>query len=94
MPDPLCEPWGSPSVLGQANWRRQPDSNRRMTVLQSVSENANALSAQGDSQGAGICNGSCKDIPQELGRVIEAWDQLPEAVKAGILAMVKASSSG
>ena len=28
----------------------------------------------------------------DLAAVIEAWDRLPEAIKAGILAMVKAAS--
>lgn len=31
-------------------------------------------------------------IPPELVAVIEAWDKLPEAIRAGILAMVKAAS--
>jgi hypothetical protein len=29
----------------------------------------------------------------DLGSVIEAWPQLPEAIKAGILAMVKAAGT-
>ncbi len=33
-------------------------------------------------------------IPPELARVLEAWPSLPEAVKAGILAMVRASTTG
>ena len=32
-------------------------------------------------------------MPPDLAEVIEHWDRLPEAVKAGILAMVKASSA-
>jgi hypothetical protein len=31
-------------------------------------------------------------LPADLTAVIEAWDQLPEAIKAGILAMVHAAS--
>jgi hypothetical protein len=31
-------------------------------------------------------------MPPELAEVIEHWDRLPEAVKAGILALVKAAS--
>jgi hypothetical protein len=34
----------------------------------------------------GICMG---DLPDDLRTVIEAWDSLSKAVKAGILAMVK-----
>jgi hypothetical protein len=33
-------------------------------------------------------------IPPELNLVIDAWDRLPEAVRAGIVAMVKASDTG
>jgi hypothetical protein len=32
------------------------------------------------------------EVPPELAEVIEHWDRLPEAVKAGILALVKAAS--
>ena len=32
-------------------------------------------------------------FPPALAAVIEAWDRLPEAIRAGILAMVKAASS-
>ena len=34
---------------------------------------------------------TCQNDP-ELAVVIEAWDRLPEAVRAGIVAMVKAAS--
>ena len=34
---------------------------------------------------------TCKNDPG-LAAVIEAWDRLPEAIRAGILAMVKAAS--
>jgi hypothetical protein len=30
----------------------------------------------------------------DLAAVIDAWDRLPEAVKAGIVAMVRAAGSG
>jgi hypothetical protein len=32
-------------------------------------------------------------IPADLARIIEAWPVLPEAIRAGILAMVKAAKS-
>jgi hypothetical protein len=35
---------------------------------------------------------TCKNDP-DLATVIEAWDRLPEAIRAGILAMVKASEN-
>jgi hypothetical protein len=31
------------------------------------------------------------DIPEDLRTVIDAWEHLPKAVKAGIVAMVKAA---
>jgi hypothetical protein len=31
-------------------------------------------------------------LPSDLGTVIGAWDRLTEALKAGIMAMVKAAS--
>lgn len=47
--------------------------------------------------GAGVGE-ACQNLPQDcetppgLAEVIEAWDDLPEAIRAGILAMVKAST--
>ncbi|HUS46374.1 MAG TPA: hypothetical protein VM219_10195 [Phycisphaerae bacterium] len=35
----------------------------------------------------------CEPIDPDLQRVIDAWPNLPEAVKAGIVAMVRASGS-
>ncbi len=32
------------------------------------------------------------DLPPDLAAVVAAWDDLPEAIRAGILAMVRASS--
>ena len=34
---------------------------------------------------------SSLDLPPELAQIIPVWPDLPEAIKAGILAMVKAS---
>ena len=31
------------------------------------------------------------DLPEDLREVIDAWDDLPKAVKAGIVAMAKVS---
>jgi hypothetical protein len=33
------------------------------------------------------------DLPDDLRKVIAAWESLPKAVKAGIVAMVKAACS-
>jgi hypothetical protein len=32
-------------------------------------------------------------FPPDLARVVAAWDRLPEAIKAGILALVQAGGS-
>ena len=57
--------------------------------------------AQG-AEGAGGCEGGDSDLTAyltllasespDLAAVVEAWDRLPEAVKVGILAMVKAAA--
>jgi hypothetical protein len=33
-------------------------------------------------------------MPADLAAVIDAWPELPEAVRAGIVAMVKAATGG
>ena len=33
-----------------------------------------------------------KALPSDLARVVKAWPELPEAIKAGVLAMVKAAT--
>jgi hypothetical protein len=34
------------------------------------------------------------DLPEDLCKVIDAWESLPEAVKAGIVAMVHVAKQG
>ena len=48
-----------------------------------------------DSGGAksGALGANLAPIDAELAEVVEAWDTLPEAVRAGILAMVSAATS-
>ena len=66
---------------------------------QTLEETPSEMSAQKDTISArqqdiflheeyGIYMG---DLPDDLRNLIDAWDSLPEAVKAGIVAMVKAS---
>jgi hypothetical protein len=45
-----------------------------------------ALSCEGDAK-----SGAVTIFDPDLEMIIDAWDILPEAIKAGILAMVKAS---
>jgi len=51
-----------------------------------------ALSARGAAKSAAIF-GVTPDDP-ELLEVVEAWDDLPPALRAGILAMIRQSGSG
>ena len=52
----------------------------------------NALSAQGGAESG--ANGPKNDrIDPDLALVIQGWDSLPDAVRAGIVAMVRAAST-
>lgn len=60
----------------------------------SVSNSNNrALRSQGNSGGAesGAFSDDSPEIDPELAKVMGAWPDLPDAIKAGILAMVKAN---
>jgi hypothetical protein len=45
----------------------------------------------GETADSGSCSADCSALAPDLARLVAAWDQLPPAVRAGILAMVKAS---
>lgn len=56
------------------------------------SENPSDCSANPQIQaGEGSAQGSALAISADLRAVLEAWAELPDAVKAGIVAMVKAA---
>jgi hypothetical protein len=40
-----------------------------------------------------LATDTCR-IDPELAAVVDAWDRLPEAVRAGIVAMVRAATQG
>ena len=71
----------------------------RASVFGTDSESTEATKEQGDTIGEALASSAyCSaqpsnqpEIPAELAEVIDAWADLPEAVKAGILAMVKAA---
>ena len=81
--------------MSQKNWRRQPDSNRRddgfanrpVSGQKSVRTSSynNSKNVLADCL---IC--LSKRIP-DLGIVVKSWDKLPKAIKAGILALVRAT---
>ena len=77
--DPL--PWHS----------HRTDSNRRPAVYKTAAVNAQVTQAQALSETTtGHSTTSCTNDP-DLAAVVEAWSELPEAVRAGIVAMVKAA---
>lgn len=49
-----------------------------------------------DQSGAesGALDAQKVDFPPDLAAVVEAWPKLPEAIRAGILAMVQAAGDG
>lgn len=91
---------------GAKGERPEPDSNRRQTDLQSVSgdlQGANLQPLTTDaSERRGKCGGAAglKTIDSKLcadptfAVLADAWPTLPAAIKAGIVAMVKAASGG
>jgi hypothetical protein len=74
--------------------RRRPDSNRRWRICNPTTcpENPdkNVGFAAGGSISAAVAGKTAHDDP-DLQALIDAWPGLPEAVKAGILAMVTTS---
>ena len=71
-------------------WSRG-DSNPRAETENEC--NVNDLQSSPDSRDAksGAFEAKTSDIDFDLALIIERWEELPEAVKAGIVAMVKAS---
>ena len=71
--------WGARSITSSRQHSNESGSNRPPTASENASvENAYALNSNADDP--------------DLATVVEAWPDLPEAIKAGILAMVKASA--
>ena len=61
-----------------------------------TSGNSKGLGESSESGGAesGADKPICSDFAPDLQQVIDAWADLPEAVKTGIVAMVKAAGRG
>jgi hypothetical protein len=79
--------------------RRRPDSNRGITDLQSAGRSdgtpqpARDLRKSPEALAPHLPHDTCK-MPPDLAALVEAWPALPEAIRAGILAMVRAASGG
>ena len=70
---------GDSSITSSRQHANESGSNRPPTASENASvENAYALNSNADDP--------------DLTTVVEAWPDLPEAIKAGILAMVKAAA--
>ena len=82
--------FSAPSPLPQTtceSFRFRSGEDRIRTPAENAGENAvsDQSSAESDAVGAQMA-----PIHPELGKVIKAWPTLPEAVRAGIVAMVEA----
>jgi hypothetical protein len=50
--------------------------------------------SSGNCGGGDQCGDRKDDFPTDLAAVVEAWPKLPEAIRAGILAMIRAAEYG
>jgi hypothetical protein len=71
-----------PTNGGFANRRHTPEN----TVKTDVSETAGSATGSAPNEK--------RTIPSELKAIIDAWPDLPEALQAGIVAMVRAAGAG
>ena len=79
-----------------AKERPFPDLNRGVTDLQSVPTNAETPANQGISEDAGsdVVRGVALDsVPDDLRRVVEAWPDLPDAIRRAVLALVATAAA-
>jgi integrase len=98
-PDSLANDANCRVSAGRKLKRPRPDSNRRITDLQSVpvdsqGEQSQAVTSDANDRGRnGGRNDSQNDVPSdpELAALIAAWPTLPDALRAGIAAMVRAA---
>ena len=80
-------------VFSTPDWIRTSNLRFRRPIGQTSKANAsNELSQPTISDSHHIPTDTCHSDP-DLTALIDAWDGLPEAIKAGILAMVKAATT-
>jgi len=70
--------------------RRRRDSNQGMEVLQTPDPSTGRQRAKGFGSGTNSRCHAFATFPADLAAVVAAWPELPEAVRAGIVALVKA----
>jgi len=79
--------------------RRRPDSNRGIADLQSVAhshltvEPGRHLRLSAKSLAPRVPH-DMRRTPRDLAEVVDAWDRLPESVRAGVVALVRACKGG
>lgn len=74
-----------------------PDVNRGATALKAVGKDSQSVVGQSLANSTpSHCQAHCQELAQndtDLAIVIDSWNRLPEAVRAGIVAMVKATQN-
>ena len=89
---------GIPPRLFRERWSGRGDLNSRPLDPQSRDHSSQPASPPIDRECPGAVLQECwariGRIRPDLASVVEAWDGLPGAVKAGILAMVRAAAGG
>ena len=70
---------------------KPPQNQTLAPTAQQAPEQKPALSEHAEDTSAPPSN--ARFMPEDLAQVVEAWDRLPAAVRAGILAMVDASKN-
>ncbi len=84
---------GSSFSADPSSWRTHPLSDPLQTglgFLPSATSDKD-LQTSPSSLGPHLATDTCQTEP-DLATVMDAWDRLPEAVRAGIVAMVKAAA--
>ena len=96
--------------LYEQNERRRPDSNRRITVLQTVARNSQPAkkqqlttlpkqrlqtSLQTKSENSPKSTANQEqNLPDDLAEIVAVWPELPQHIKAAIKALIQAHNRG
>ncbi len=80
-----------PEPSGRIEWRRGESNPRPETLKALQGTDLCTASDRGDAE-CGAPDTVTPDPDAQLQQVVDAWLQLPEAVRAGITAMIRAST--